>query len=295
MTNHTFIYALKEEGVETIRYVGKSNDPYKRLQQHIKNYAKLKSKKINWINSAIKRGKNIELIILEKVDISDWQEREIYWIKQYNSDKLTNSANGGKGGSNVIYKEDFSLIKKWVNNNLSHINSARKWYVYIKNNNLPDFIPSNPKEVYEKRGWISWGDFLGTNRIQDNKNINYISYEESKKWIKDNLVCVSAKEWKSIKKPDFIPNKPNRYYEKRGWKSWGDFLGTNKIANQKRDFINYDECRKWLFSNLPEINTVTKWRNYSKLSGFPDFIPSNPDKSYKDMWSGWTNFFNNKN
>lgn len=293
MTNHTFIYALKEKGTETIRYVGKSNDPYKRLYQHIKNYEKLKGRKSKWINSVIKNGKEIEIIILDKVDISDWQEREIYWIKYYESDKLTNAANGGIGGAAIIYKEDFSVIKKWVQNNLPNISSVKKWYKYIKENNLPNFIPSNPKDVYEKRGWISWGDFLGTNRIQDNKKINYISYEESKKWIKDNIVCDSITEWKSIKKPDFIPNRPNRYYEKRGWISWGDFLGNNKIANQKRNFLNYDECRKWIFNNLPEINTVTKWRNYSKLSGFPDFIPSNPDKTYKDEWSGWTNFLNN--
>ena len=31
MTNLTFIYNLKEQGSEIIRYVGKSNDPYKRL------------------------------------------------------------------------------------------------------------------------------------------------------------------------------------------------------------------------------------------------------------------------
>jgi hypothetical protein len=28
------------------------------------------------------------------------------------------------------------------------------------------------------------------------------------------------------------------------------------------------------------------------LTGFPHFIPSNPDKAYKDEWSGWTNFLN---
>jgi hypothetical protein len=197
------------------------------------------------------------------------------------------------GGGTIIYKEDFLTIKKWINNNLPQIYSASKWYEYVKKNNLPDFITSNPKEVYKNRGWISWGDFLGTNRKQDNKKtINYISYNESKKWIKDNLTCNSITEWKKIKKPDFIPNRPNRYYKKRGWVSWGDFLGNNKISNQKRNFLIYKECRGWIFTNMPEIKTVSKWREYSKLSGFPHFIPSNPDKAYKDEWSGWTNFLN---
>lgn len=29
-----------------------------------------------------------------------------------------------------------------------------------------------------------------------------------------------------------IPNRPERYYKNRGWVSWGDFLGTGRVANQ---------------------------------------------------------------
>ena len=59
MTNLTFIYNLKEQGSEIIRYVVKSNYPYKRLHQHIKNYGKTKGRKSNWINSVLERGKKI--------------------------------------------------------------------------------------------------------------------------------------------------------------------------------------------------------------------------------------------
>jgi predicted GIY-YIG superfamily endonuclease len=63
MTNHTFIYSLKEQGSEIIRYVGKSNDPYRRLHQHIKNYGKLKGKKSNWINSVLIKMNGLDGLI----------------------------------------------------------------------------------------------------------------------------------------------------------------------------------------------------------------------------------------
>lgn len=92
-------------------------------------------------------------------------------------------------------------------------------------------IPVEPNSTYKNNGWTNWGDFLGTNRLQDNlKALNYLSYEESKNWIKNNLNILSKKDWvvhvKDNKIPNIIPNNPQLYYYKknRGWKGWKDFL-----------------------------------------------------------------------
>ena len=39
------------------------------------------------------------------------------------------------------------------------------WFDYLKNNKLPSNIPTDPSRSYKDKGWISWGDWLGTNTI----------------------------------------------------------------------------------------------------------------------------------
>ena len=41
--------------------------------------------------------------------------------------------------------------------------------------------------------------------------------------------------------PVFIPRRPERYYKNRGWVNWSDFLSNDKIQNQKKVFLDYDE------------------------------------------------------
>src|SRR5688500_6628274 len=47
----------------------------------------------------------------------------------------------------------------------------------------------------------------------------------------------------SGKKPNDIPTYPNEYYKDKGWISWGDWLGTNYIAPQKRKYRPFNEAR----------------------------------------------------
>lgn len=229
----TFIYGLvSKKEPEIIRYIGKADDPEYRKKRHIQNtkYDFKKNKKLThkdyWI---IKENYEIDFIILEKCDKNMWQERERYYISKISN--LTNISEGGKGGCTIKYKMTYCEVKDWINKNLK-MNSKREWYKNISK--LPDFIPSNPREVYLKKGWISWGDFLGTNYVWDNL-VNYVSYEESKKIIKHYSIS-TGNEYKKMAKenkiPKNVPNRPERYYKERGWVSWGDFLGTGRIANQ---------------------------------------------------------------
>lgn len=84
-------------------------------------------------------------------------------------------------------------------------------------------MPYNPEIQYKHSGWVSWGDFLGTNKIQSKKAI-FVSFEECKKWFKDNFIK-SGEDWKMKRKnkPNYIPCNPNIVYSTQ-WKGWKDFL-----------------------------------------------------------------------
>jgi len=297
--NKSYIYALAEKGNKNYRYVGKSVNPEYRIKNHIR-YSKLKkTHKDNWIQSVLNRDKTIEFIILEETNNKEWPEREKFWIDKLKKEgfNLTNHNNGGLGGGHIIYKNTFKKTKKWIHENVD-AKSAKEWYNFVRENGLPDFIPSNPKEVYLKRGWISWGDLLNTGNKYDN-DVDYMSYNYAKKYIKENLKHINTqKEWKiSVKNkeiPNSIPNRPNRYYsnKKRGWISWGDFLNTSRIANKNKKFYTYDKSKKWMLNNFPKINSVNKWYKFCKSDDFPNFIPKCPQLTYKEKgWVDWFDFF----
>jgi hypothetical protein len=98
----TYIYKhVEPDAPEKVRYVGKSNDPDERLRQHIA-HATNQSKNTHhgkWIASLLKRGLKPHMEIIEVVDFSIWQERELYWIEWHieQGHDLTNTYFGGKG------------------------------------------------------------------------------------------------------------------------------------------------------------------------------------------------------
>jgi len=63
-----------------------------------------------------------------------------------------------------------------------------------------------------------------------NKDIEYLSYEESKKWILNNYGKITVKIFREYCKnntlPIFIPKKPERFYDNF---NWIDFLSKNKL------------------------------------------------------------------
>jgi hypothetical protein len=92
--NTTYIYGLKDPRTKEIRYVGKSDNPEKRLQRHLKNAITPKTHCYCWINSLLKLDLLPELVILEEVSVEEWGVKEDYWINQYLN--LTNQLDGGK-------------------------------------------------------------------------------------------------------------------------------------------------------------------------------------------------------
>lgn len=279
-----YIYGLYED-VNNIRYIGKTNKSKLklRLREHINESLREKeiTHKRNWIKSVINNGGEINIKLIEIVSETNWKDREKYWILNYNN--LTNTTEGGEGGHGKLYKITYNKCKEYIKKyNIKSIYQWRK-----NTNKLPNFIPLSPREVFLNNGWISWGDFLGTGKIQDNEKAKkYITYNDAKEYIKENLNEITTlKMWKNCAKnnniPDIIPNRPERFYSKRGWISWGDFLGTGRVANQhKRDiFLTYKETKKNIYGKTFSIKEYHEKRQGN--------MPSNPDKYYNNEWISW--------
>jgi hypothetical protein len=97
----TFIYILKDPITLDIKYVGKSDNPFLRLTEHIRKSKYKKTYKNNWINGLLDIGLKPLIEIIEKVPVSEWSNCEKKWIHYYKNSgcKLTNLTDGGDGGN----------------------------------------------------------------------------------------------------------------------------------------------------------------------------------------------------
>ena len=91
-----------------------------------------------------------------------------------------------------------------------HLKNNKEWKLFIKLNKKPNDIPSNPDSVYKDKGWISWGDFLGTGSIGPGLR-KHRSFEDARKFVR-SLKLRNQNDWsqfsKSGNKPDNIPSTP---------------------------------------------------------------------------------------
>jgi len=172
------------------------------------------------------------------------------------------------------------------------LKSVKEWKEYCKSDNKPYNIPSSPSTVYKNKGWTSWGNFLGT---------EYLNFKDARTFvIKLNLK--GEKEWKeycksdnkSDNKPYNIPSSPSTVYKNKGWKGMGDWIGTGSIATTKKDFLSYEDAKKFAISL--NLNSLIDWRGLSKSKKLPKDIPSAPHKYYKNKgWINWGDFLGTGN
>ena len=164
--------------------------------------------------------------------------------------------------------------------------STSEWRKYCKKR--PKFLPASPEKVYKDKGWINFGDFIGTNNFR-NKDRVYLSFEQSLLFSR-SLNLMNEKEWRNWKKhntiPENIPAKPEVYYKDSGWCGYSFWLKNElKISNSKKNFLEFDKA-KLLVRELG-FKTVLQWKEYCKSNMKPINIPSDPERVYK--LSGWKN------
>lgn len=293
------IYGL-HNGDGVIRYVGKTNSLNKRLNQHItsalrKNRLGLnKVYKDNWILDEIKKGNNIKIISLEKTNKEDWQEREIFWITQY--ENLTNHSKGGYGGNGYItYSISYDDAKKIIHP--LKIESEKKYITLYKIGVIPKNIPLYPSNCISfKKEWKGWGDYLGHGKISDNeKSKKYLSYEDAKKIISPLKLHTSILWYKYTINPNFpdnLPKKPDRFYKNKGWVGFGEFLGNGTVSNQKKYkyFLTYENAVEYVGNLfLKTRNEYFEFHTENQIRN----LPKQPDKYYKS-WVNWGTFLGKK-
>ena len=249
-----FIYGLySTENSDKIRYIGKTKCSLsKRLNEHLNGALKrnCNTHKDNWIRDAYRNGYKVNIKLVEECDDSNWEERERYWIK--NIEGLTNLTDGGDGGHGDLYNVSYNEMKKYISTLKVKIRSIRE---FNNNTHLIDKkYPKNPYEYFSKKGeWISWGDFLSTGKIQDNKKAEkYLTYIEAKRFLKKKKFRYMKNYHEFIRneKIDFLPYRADRFYANKGWKSWMDFLGT-----VKRYEITEELLKRYMKKNFPNINS----------------------------------------
>ena len=180
---------------------------------------------------------------------------------------------------------DFESAREFVRN--LELKNYKEWLEYCKSGEKPDDIPANLDTFYKNKGWTAWGDFLGTGNVA-NKDKTYRPFKETREFVRA-LNLKSQKEWqkycKSGNKPDDIPQDLVNTYKNKGWKGFGDFLGTRNVATRSAVYLTFNDCRKFV-QNL-HLSGQDEWIKYCKFGKKPSNVPASPWKVYNN--NGWTN------
>jgi hypothetical protein len=103
----------------------------------------------------------------------------------------------------------------------------RGWREWSKSGQRPSDIPGDPFKVYRDAGWISWPDWLGSERrVYTKKEV--LPFAAGRAYAR-KVKLKGVKEWKewskSGQRPSNIPASPERTYRDDHWISYPDWLG----------------------------------------------------------------------
>jgi superfamily II DNA or RNA helicase len=162
---------------------------------------------------------------------------------------------------------------------------------------LPRNVPRSPDLVYKGDGWTSWGEFLGTPNVFKPK---YRSFKAARRFARA-LGLRSLEEWKKFthgqlrgkpKRPADIPMSPDNRYRTEGWRSWPDWLGT------ERRWLPFSEARQ--YARGRGLKSREEWVAHLRRSRADNTrkesdLPLVPDQIYmRNGWNGWNDFLGTK-
>jgi hypothetical protein len=182
---------------------------------------------------------------------------------------------------------EFQEAKKYVQG--QNFEKQSDWYSFVSSGAFPSFLPKDPSKYYEKSGWESWGDWIGTGSIAS-INRSFLPFPEARVYAR-GLKLTSVGDWRKYSKgaksgheiiPDNIPKNPDQKYKDSGWISWSDWLGNGN----NRDFLPFEDARR--FARSLRLKSVVEWTRYAKTGQKPLDIPACPNAAYEG--DGWTSF-----
>jgi predicted RecB family nuclease len=171
------------------------------------------------------------------------------------------------------------------------LKNREEYWAWQRSGKRPKTIPSCPERVYKYTGWKDLGDWLGTGNTGQQKK-KRMSYEQAKIYVQALGIKTQHEffEWrKSGQRPDTIPPDPNKSYFE--FKSWGEFLGTNRIANQNKKYRSYEDAKTFL--KPLKITSVIHFRQLYEMGIIPQDIPKKPSSYYSrhKFWISFSDFF----
>ena len=104
-----------------------------------------------------------------------------------------------------------------------------EWRAYVRGGSKPADIPAIPHSAYKGKGWINYGDWLGTG-LKAYHQSPFLPYSAAQKFVSD-LEITNQAEWRNYcsgrlqrlaPKPANIPTNPDKAYESewQGWQHW---------------------------------------------------------------------------
>ena len=170
----------------------------------------------------------------------------------------------------------------------------------------PDGVPGCPDVSYDRRGWTTWGDFLGTGNIHPTKR-EFRSFEEARAFAR-SLKLGRSSDWYDFaagRRPDLgafpldVPKHPDITYAGAGWHRWGDFLGTGNLSPLDREFRAYAQARA--YARRLGLRSSSEWAVVARDglpdgSRLPEDIPHGAQNHYAGRgWKGWGDFLGTRN
>ncbi|MFO0764708.1 MAG: sigma factor-like helix-turn-helix DNA-binding protein [Patescibacteria group bacterium] len=153
-------------------------------------------------------------------------------------------------------------------------------------------LPPNPDSTYKYQGWISWRNFLGTEKsyvekTTSAKQIGNMTFQEAMETVRKRGWRTSTEYFAGYKSIPGLPSNPNITYASSGWLNWPSFLGTKRGPRQKtEDILSFGQAMLAAQAQGWRFKSEYK-EHYRLVSG----LPANPEKIYVGHgWVSWPHF-----
>ncbi len=199
----------------------------------------------------------------------------------------------------LFYQQVSKIVVPWRNfqkarayvHTLDLKNKRPEWDDFVASSERPIDIPSDPYTVYREKGWVNWGDWLGTFSISPVlRSMEFLPFEKARAYVR-GLGLKTSKQWRtycqSDQRPQNIPAYPNETYANEGWVSMSDWLGTDKPKQRKgKDLLPFSEARE--YARSLKFAQTEQWKDHCRRRLKPDNIPARPNGAYKKKgWISW--------
>jgi superfamily II DNA or RNA helicase len=192
----------------------------------------------------------------------------------------------------------FVEAREWAR--LSGITKQPEWIRQWRAGKIPRDIPFTPPSVYERKGWIDWGDFLGHRRPTTRKQLR--SHDEARAFAA-TLGLRDGTEWRIYARkgmegkpplPPDIPRNPMHGYRGKGWINWPHWVGREKGDYGEFALMDFDKARE--FARSLKLSGQRAWRQYC-TGKFPHLpprlpgVPAGPEHYYQELgWEGYADW-----